>query len=633
MIEKKSDKVKKIKKSSSKKVRSKTIFNNKLLYTSVVVIMKVLLISLVIYGLYEKDSSFSNTVSLLAVSENGEGEIVSGSVIDLSLIVKPGSGNIYVNQNALVEIDTQISVTDSNKIACNIFKLDCSSYDFFYEFDSSSLVLKGPSASSAIAILTAKTLNFEKIKTDEVTITGSLNSGGIIGVVGGVDKKIETALAHRFTKVLVPAFSDFNKTKEYPEISVIRSVDIIDAYNEFNGDNYELNIEKVESSEYQLLMKKLSDDMCARGYDLNLSVDFSLIKENTTNSKLINNSLNSLNDSLVADLKGNYYSMGSYCYNMNLNLMRVFENQKNLSLENRDYEIKLLKEKIDNTLELFESKEYKKNIQTMNDFYVYLILIDRTYEAKDLVEAAENLKVNLSKFEVYNESSNKSILKVNSSFISSLEKSIVLQKENLFSFSNERLYTVSLWEKFIDHSGKNISFSELEVSNVCDKINREISIKNELLENYELDVFDEIISEQLMYNGRSENKYLCIYKGLELDGRINTVLNTAGISSNEEAEFVNKFIELTTTRINLNSQGSFPFIPTIYSEYSGDLISQGDIGSGLLYSNYAMSYSNLNLYLEKDFEENIKFTEIYFDKLFENLFFVVTILVVIAFMN
>jgi predicted S18 family serine protease len=629
MIKKKneSSKVKK-----SKKINFKDIFTKKFMYVSSIVILKLLLISFVIFGLYENNSSYANTVSLLAVSENGDGKIVSGSVIDLKLVTKPGSGNVFIKQGSLVEIDTQISVTNSNKIACNLFKLDCENFDFYYEFDSNSLVLKGPSASSAIAILTAKTINREKIRTEDVVITGSLNSGGIIGVVGGVDKKIETALAHRFDKVLVPAFSDFNKTISYPGIEVIRSVDIIDAYNEFNGDKYKLELEKVESSEYQLLMKKLSDDMCARAIDINNSIDFDLVKDNSTERILINNSINSLNDSKIADLKGNYYSMGSYCYNANLNLKNSFENLENLSLGEREDKIVEFEKKVKESLELFESPEYKSNIKTINDFYVYLILIDRTYEALNMKENAEELELNLSNFEKINETDNSTSLVINESLVFKLEENILNQKTRLYSYSVERFYTVSLWEKFISHTGPEIVFDELKISTVCRKINREISIKNELLGSYELDVFDELINEQLSYDAHNENKYLCIYKGLELDGRINTVLNSAGITSSEEREFIEKFVELTETRINLNSQGSFPFIPTIYSEYSGDLISQGDVGSGLLYSNYAMSYSSLNLYLEDDSIKAEEVFELGAEKLFDNLFFVVTILIVIAFM-
>ena len=110
--------------------------------------------------------------------------------------------------------------------------------------------------------------------------------------------------------------------------------------------------------------------------------------------------------------------------------------------------------------EISKSEISNDTILTINDFYVYLILIDRTYEAKELIESAEELELNLSKLYKNNES-NFSI-SLNSSIIENLELSIKAQKESLYSFSYERFYTVSLWEKFIDNTGRNVIFNDFE---------------------------------------------------------------------------------------------------------------------------------------------------------------------------
>ena len=61
----------------------------------------------------------------------------------------------YIETNSMQQIDTQVSITNSQKIACETFQLNCNYYDFYYNFKGISSVLKGPSASSAIAIITA----------------------------------------------------------------------------------------------------------------------------------------------------------------------------------------------------------------------------------------------------------------------------------------------------------------------------------------------------------------------------------------------------------------------------------------------------------------------------------------------
>jgi predicted S18 family serine protease len=161
---KKKDKLTKAKSSLKKKQKIKL--------PKYIVAIKVLIIVALVLSFYHVKQSSSNTISLLAVSEDQFGEVTTGSIIKLHLTTKPGSGKINVNLNTIQEIDTQISIINSQKIACELFSLDCESYDFFYDFEGSALVLKGPSASSAIAVLVAKTLNKEKLDNNTV-ITGS----------------------------------------------------------------------------------------------------------------------------------------------------------------------------------------------------------------------------------------------------------------------------------------------------------------------------------------------------------------------------------------------------------------------------------------------------------------------------
>lgn len=624
-----------------KKVSKKTQNKKKSFpYLFSITAIKIVLIIFIIYGLYEYEIPFSNTVSLLSVVEGENGDIIAGSTIDLNLMIKPGSGQVFVKLNTVEEIDTQISIMNSQKIACNLFKLDCQNYDFFYEFDSSSLILKGPSASSAIAILTAKTMNREKIHTDEVAITGSLNSGGLVGVVGGVDKKVETAKNYGFEKVLIPVFSTFNDSVNYSDIEVIKTIDIVEAYNEFNGDKYKLDLSRPTPTEgYESLMKELAVDLCERTESLKLEIDYSKIEENSSSDTLNKGGENSLNSSKISYENENYYSQGSFCYSGNLNFRNLIEKQKNLSLKIRNENIKSLKEKIEFKIEEITNLEFKENIQTINDFYVYLILLDRVFESKEHIDRAIEIEVNEEDFSftkelintTTNETYNETIF-LNESQIRTIKENVQIQKETLFSYAFERFYTVNLWEKFITHSGSKIKFTDSEIKQVCAKINRDLSIKNELLKNYNLNFLNDLIQTQQEFMNPGKNKYLCVYKGLEMDGRINTILNSVGVSSDEEKEHIEKMVELTKSRINLNAKGDFQFIPTMYSEYSQELLKQGDLTASMLYSNYAMTYADLNLYLEKEDLTN-SIIETTLNKLFENILFVIAILVILAFLN
>jgi len=595
-------------------------------------IIKVFLILILVFGLNSNQNSFENRIILLAVS--GEKDNLVGSTIDLNLEIKEkGSGKIFINLNSLEEIDTQISIINSQKIACKLFELDCSNYDFYYTFDGSALVLKGPSASSAIAILTVKTLKKESLKNNAV-ITGSLNSGGLIGEVGGVEEKIQAAQNLGFERVLIPQYSKFeeNKTRK---IEIIKVMDIIDAYNKYTNENYKLKTYDINKNEYSNIMKSLSQMLCDRNLDIRSKINFENIKENSSQFYLNEISKKTFNSSIIAHENKNYYSEGSFCFNSNINSRIIAEEQKNNSRKEINLELKNLRNEINNKYNEITSIEYQNNIKTINDFYVYLILNDRIEEAKKIInevltkEEINELNIPISNIIDYN--SNKTYL--DNSSINNKTNNIISnsQKINYYSRALERFYTVNVWENVISHSGETIDFNNRKITDTCFKINKQINIKSELLKNYNINIFDETIKEQNKLEFNNENKFYCVYKGIQIIGDMNSILNSVGIEKEVREEYSNKLNEFTKSRLSLNSNGNFPLIPFIYYEYSKDLISNNDFSTSIAYSNYALAYSDLNLYLEK----NSKINEIknnFIKELFKNNIFILGILAIIGFL-
>ena len=578
--------------------------------SNLLIALKLFLIIIVVLGLYYYNAPFTNSISLLAVNENDAGNVRHGSIVELSLTTKPGTGNIFINLNTLGEKDTQVSLVNSQRIACNLFEIDCSKYDFYYEFsDNSAIVIKGPSGSSGIAILVANNLLKQKIPKD-VTITGSLNSKGLVGVVGGVEKKIEVASKKGFSKVLVPKYSNYNYSKENSSIEVIEVLDIVDAFNAISNSNYVLDKTIVESIDYKSLMIQLSDEMCKISQSLRDEINISEIKENTTINTYFKAAIRSYNSSQIADTNSNYYSKGSFCFNANTNYGVVKALQENLTLNEREIQIDYLKMLMAEKSARINSNSYQAQIITINDFYTYLIINDRLAEANELIRNLDELKLNES---LNNSDYNR----------------IKFQKDVAYSYAKERFNTVELWEQFITHSGSKISFTEKNINIACDAITKQIILKGELIESYGVKYLDEEVSNQIVLSNR-DNKYLCIYKGFELDGRMNTILSVSGIRSVEMQNYSKEILDFTSTRVNLNANGDFPLIPIIYSEYAQDLFEQNDYTSSLLYSNFALSYSDLNLYLEDHSYDTNYFNEV-FSQLFNNMIFVLGMLLIIAF--
>src|SRR3989338_11271506 len=211
-------------------------------------------------------------LKLLAVQETEDGYLGSGA--DLYLELKEGSGRVFLETTPVTKMDTQISTRFAKEIACSHFKLDCNTYDFIFTIKSESNIIGGPSAGAAVAALTAiAVLNLEY--RDDIAITGTINSGGIVGPVGGTKQKIEAASEASLQKVLI-ASGSANFTEENESINlitygkelnvdVVEIVDLDDVLYHLTGvDLNHQTIEIKEDENYRKIMGNLKDVLCQR---------------------------------------------------------------------------------------------------------------------------------------------------------------------------------------------------------------------------------------------------------------------------------------------------------------------------------------------------------------------------------
>src|SRR3989338_2926440 len=140
-------------------------------------------------------------LKLLAVQEDQH--TYKGSDADLYLELKEGSGRVFLDTFPATKIDTQISTRFSKEIACNHFKLNCNKYDFIYTIKAKSNIIGGPSAGAAIAALTTIAV-LDPAYDEGGAVFGAINSGGVVGPVGGVKEKLQAASAVGLKKVLIP---------------------------------------------------------------------------------------------------------------------------------------------------------------------------------------------------------------------------------------------------------------------------------------------------------------------------------------------------------------------------------------------------------------------------------------------
>jgi len=148
---------------------------------------------------------------LLAVTDTVDGEV--GGIADLFLEIKPGSGRVFLETFPLTRVDTQISTRFAKEISCDFADVDCSKFDFFYTITADSPIIAGPSAGAAISVLTFSLIKDVSLD-DDVAMTGTINSGGLIGPVGGLKAKIEAADKIGLKKVLIPFGESINGGNE-----------------------------------------------------------------------------------------------------------------------------------------------------------------------------------------------------------------------------------------------------------------------------------------------------------------------------------------------------------------------------------------------------------------------------------
>ena len=185
----------------------------------------------------------SGSMKLMAVTNPDDNP--RGSVANMFLEIEEGTGRIFIDSYPLSKLDTQISTRFAKEVACNYLEKDCSRYDFFYTIRSDSSLIGGPSAGAATTVLTMSVL--ENIPLDDkATMTGTINTGGIIGPVGSIVEKTRAAAKSGIKKVLIPKFTDINSTnltrlEEELGIEIIEVSHISEAAEEFTGKKFSNN--------------------------------------------------------------------------------------------------------------------------------------------------------------------------------------------------------------------------------------------------------------------------------------------------------------------------------------------------------------------------------------------------------
>jgi uncharacterized protein len=520
-------------------------------------------------------------LKLLAVQENSEG--YKGSGADLFLELKEGSGRVFLDTYPLTKLDTQISTRFAKQLACKHFDLNCEKYDFIYTIKSSSSIIGGPSAGAAIAALTTiAVLDLDYNK--DVAITGTINSGGIIGPVGGVKEKLEAASEIGLEKVFVSIGNSrhgINETEldliEYAknnlslEVKEVMDIDEILLY--LTGkqlNNKEVSVQ--ENKEYQKIMKSLQELLCDRTDKIEEEIYGKSIKINQSTLNLSNERKNKIAISLE---NKDYYSAASFCFSNNILLKHEYYSSSNAQPE----EIKELFELLERKVLALEKKIDVEKITTISDLQTLIVVKERINDVKEQVKLFRT-----------NEDIN--------------------QQYYLLAYAEERFYSALSWMQFFSMEGKRFVVNDALLRESCYS---KIAEAEERYQYVSLFLSPTIITHiqekiELSKSSLSEKEYeLCLIKASQAKAEANAILSSFGVYEDNILDYVESKKKAVERTIFENSEeGIFPILGYSYYQYA-DALKEDEQYTALIYLEYALEMSDLGIYFPEDTFKEIPF--------------------------
>ncbi len=579
-------------------------------------------------------------LKLLAVTSE-----TKGVEANLDLRLMPGTGSVFIATSPLTKIDTQLSTRFAKDIACKFLEKDCSNLDFFYTITSNASIVGGPSAGAAISALTIALL--EGYELDEsFTITGTINSGGLVGSVGGLKPKIEIASKIGVKKVLIPAGERFiinetiislnttgsnatlnssinninntntnnnttntnstltatiNNTIDLYEfgkefgIEVKEVANLYDVMYEFTNITYEqLSGEITPDDWYIETMRNISNDLCERSNNLQNELT---TPENTSSDYLFySTGLNLTQNAESALSEQDYYSAASFCFGAAGKFGYLFLKKQNMT----NNETLIILNETNGSIDSIRQKINNINLQTITDIQTYVIVNERLKEAEntltlvnDALQEYINMTLTLTNANITETNNTKQQLEQ--------VHDILLQK---LAYSIERLNSAVAWSSFFNKPGSTFNFSPESIHQSCIIKQKEVEERINYIQIITLLGLEGV--KQGLDDAKQEEKrgnfILCLFKASKAKAEADTVMSMIGAKEDSIQGIIDTRLTLATDVIlKQQRQASFPIFGYSYYEYAKTL-QIDDPSSALIYSHYALELSNLDMYFEKELD-------------------------------
>ena len=519
-------------------------------------------------------------MKLLAVRETESR--MEGGVANLYLEIKPGSGRVFLETFPLTKTDTQMSTRFAKAMACDITDKDCSQYDFFYTITADSSIIAGPSAGAAMSVLTVSMLEGWNLNED-YAITGTINSGGLIGPVGGLKEKVEGAKKAGLKKVFIPAgelvISVDNSTVDLKNLSKTLGIEITEisaldeAVKEFTGHELKQKFSNLEiDAQYKDTMKSLAKSLCDRSIQLKSNTS----KINYPNASAIKEEFSNLTlRGKTAFEKQTFYSSASYCFGANVGYSALILASKNFSAAQYANEASRIKKGIND----FRNKIEEIPRKTITDLQAYIAVKERLSEAED--SAAEALDL---------------IAKTNKTDGAA----------RALAFASERINSAASWSQFLGKGGKEFNFNRGILKASCQSKISEADERVQYVELYfpgTLNAVRKEISRANLYLETGDYE-ICLATASRAKADVDMILGVFGVDSGQYKSLIERKLDIVRNNIaQETAKGVFPILSYSYYEYANSLKDK-DIFSAFIYSEYALELADLDIYFKESRPQN-----------------------------
>jgi predicted S18 family serine protease len=257
--------------------------------------------------------------------------------------------------------------------------------------------------------------------------------------------------------------------------------------------------------------------------------------------------------------KSRYYSAASLCFGGNVRIRQ--ELMKNYSNNMLKKEYALLQDGISK----FMSRLDEKNISTISELETYMVVMERLTDAKNIL-ARQNPE-NTSSSEL--------------------------------AYAIERFNSAEVWSGFFEFRGQEISLMHDQLRDVCTKKIQEAEERNNYLELY-IPAHTNRLELQQAYRYYENSEFaLCIFTAVKAKADADVVLSALFVPEENLLDLLREKQDAARKVIvSQESKKIMPIMGRSYYEYSNTL-SNTDKFSAMVYAEYSLEMSNLDMYFPK----------------------------------